>query len=277
MEAALQVLEPDEVTLAELAVTANTEHRCAEQAGVTMLDHAIRAGEALLAARERSPAGEWSNWVADNIDAALVTVQLYMRLARYRDVIETLPDPPTSIKRAKFLLIGLPTTTPDNGQEIPAGPANEARRLRDEGLTYKAIGELFGVSYQTIRRWIDPDVLMRSKESSRRSSKKRHEAAKALRQKELAEAAKKAARKAGADAADAYAMAERLQDVLGRAHRNTDDREAREAWARAGEHYRKMRDEIVRALGVVDRPRTGRPRASQTAHQTAQHHRESTA
>jgi len=46
-------------------------------------------------------------------------------------------------------------------------------------------------------------------------------------------------------------MGESFQDVLGQAHREEDDREAREAWARAGEHYRKMRDEIVRALGVA--------------------------
>lgn len=45
-------------------------------------------------------------------------------------------------------------------------------------------------------------------------------------------------------------MAERMQDVLGRAHSESTDPEGRRALSVAGEHYRKMRDEIVRALGV---------------------------
>jgi hypothetical protein len=57
-------------------------------------------------------------------------------------------------------------------------------------------------------------------------------------------------RKAGAGLAEAYAMAERMQDVIGQAEREAGTREARAALREAGAHYRRMRDEIVRALGV---------------------------
>ena len=46
------------------------------------------------------------------------------------------------------------------------------------------------------------------------------------------------------------AVEQRMQDVLAQAQRETQDSEAREALSRAGVHYRKMRDEIVRALGI---------------------------
>jgi hypothetical protein len=61
---------------------------------------------------------------------------------------------------------------------------------------------------------------------------------------------RRAARKAGGALAEAYAVAERMQDTIAQAHREATDREAREALALAGEHHRKMRDQIVRALGV---------------------------
>jgi hypothetical protein len=60
----------------------------------------------------------------------------------------------------------------------------------------------------------------------------------------------RAVRKAGAATQEAWSMAERFQDVIAQAQRETEDREARAALSRAGEHHRKMRDEIVKALGV---------------------------
>lgn len=62
---------------------------------------------------------------------------------------------------------------------------------------------------------------------------------------------RRALRTASKPLADAYAMAERMQDVLGQAHREATDRQAREHLARAGQHYRAMRDEIVHALGIT--------------------------
>lgn len=47
-----------------------------------------------------------------------------------------------------------------------------------------------------------------------------------------------------------YADSEKMQDLLGQAHREATDKAQREALANAGSHYRAMRDEIVKAMGV---------------------------
>lgn len=62
--------------------------------------------------------------------------------------------------------------------------------------------------------------------------------------------AKRTVRKAGGAIAEAWAMSERMQDVLGQAHREAEDMDARRALSEAGTHYRRMRDEVVRALGT---------------------------
>lgn len=76
-------------------------------------------------------------------------------------------------------------------------------------------------------------------------------AGEALKLVERDQAIKRAVRKHGGARAEAYAMAERMQDVLAQAQRETEDRDARRALSEAGVHYRRMRDEIVRALGVA--------------------------
>lgn len=42
-----------------------------------------------------------------------------------------------------------------------------ARELRAEGLTYSAVGKQLGTSYQTIRRWLDPDYAEKVRQISR--------------------------------------------------------------------------------------------------------------
>lgn len=43
--------------------------------------------------------------------------------------------------------------TPEQRDRIAA----EGRRLRQEGLSWRAIGRIFGVGDQTVRYWADPD------------------------------------------------------------------------------------------------------------------------
>lgn len=50
--------------------------------------------------------------------------------------------------------------------------------------------------------------------------------------------------------AELYANCERMQDVLAQARREATSMEARRALAGAEQHYREMRDDVVRALGV---------------------------
>lgn len=57
-------------------------------------------------------------------------------------------------------------------------------------------------------------------------------------------------KKAGGALAEAYSMAERLDDILGQAHREATEPEVRRELTRAHEYQHAMRDAIVRTLGV---------------------------
>ena len=65
-----------------LATHINEEHRRCEEAFRSTLEHALRAGELLIEAKDGVPHGSWEAWLADNFDGSLRTAQAYMRVAR---------------------------------------------------------------------------------------------------------------------------------------------------------------------------------------------------
>jgi hypothetical protein len=72
------------VTLAELI---NAEHRACEAAAVSAVEHAIRCGELLLEAKERSGHGGWLEWLRKNCEVSSRHAQRYMQLAKDKDKI----------------------------------------------------------------------------------------------------------------------------------------------------------------------------------------------
>lgn len=232
---AVEILEPGTLTLAELAAEANREARLAEEAAQTAVRHWVNAGEALLKVKAQIPASEWVPWLASNFEASPNWGQFCVRLATYRHVVEA--EGVSSVRQARVLIRGLPAI--ERGVEINAR-REQALELRDAGMTYRAIADALGCSLSSVQKWCNPRTRDRMK------ARKREWAA--VRRRMLAE---RQAGRVGGGIAEAYAMAERMQDVLGRAHAEATDLEARRALSLAGEHYRKMRDEIVRALGVT--------------------------
>jgi hypothetical protein len=75
-----------------LATHINEEHRRCEAAFRSGLEHALKAGELLLEAKDGVPHGSWEAWLADNFEGSLRTAQIYMRVARARKQFE---DPKT--------------------------------------------------------------------------------------------------------------------------------------------------------------------------------------
>lgn len=82
----------------ELARIANTEHKLAREAGESMLEHAFRAGEALIAAKARQRHGEWLPWLAANFDGSQGTAKRYMQVASNRSRVSDLDEP--SLRKA---------------------------------------------------------------------------------------------------------------------------------------------------------------------------------
>lgn len=68
--------------LTSLAERINDEHRLAEDAARSAVEHAVKAGELLIEAKGKVAHGEWGDWVKANCSFAERTTQVYMRVAR---------------------------------------------------------------------------------------------------------------------------------------------------------------------------------------------------
>jgi len=82
---------------AALAETANAEHEAAEEAAGRAIEHARRAGEALLAAKERIPHGSWGAWLTDHFQGSERTAQAYMRVAKRWEQLHGNPQAPADL------------------------------------------------------------------------------------------------------------------------------------------------------------------------------------
>jgi hypothetical protein len=77
-----------EKTLGALAERINKEHRQVEAAVTAALDHALKAGELLVQAKEGVPHGSWGAWLAENFDGSDRTARAYMRVYAHREELE---------------------------------------------------------------------------------------------------------------------------------------------------------------------------------------------
>jgi hypothetical protein len=74
--------------LADLARVICEALKAAHQARRNALRLELKAGDALIEVQERVPAGEFEWWLKHNCSLSVRTAQLYMQLARHRDVVE---------------------------------------------------------------------------------------------------------------------------------------------------------------------------------------------
>lgn len=82
----------------ECADIANREHELFRQSGVSMLEHAMKAGEALLAAKAQLAHGEWLPWLAGNFNGTDRLAQMYMKVASNPKRVSDLEEP--SLRKA---------------------------------------------------------------------------------------------------------------------------------------------------------------------------------
>ena len=74
--------------LAELTAAAQQEHLAVGHALGNALRHAMAAGDALLAARELVPAGQWQAYRRKHTDISERSAQVYVRVAKHRADLE---------------------------------------------------------------------------------------------------------------------------------------------------------------------------------------------
>lgn len=96
----------------------NAEHRLAQEAFGEAVQHAIRAGELLAAAKAQLGHGEWLPWLELNFDFSRQTASAYMRLAANREQIE-MESAPSISAALKQLAPGPPTSKPEPPPPAP--------------------------------------------------------------------------------------------------------------------------------------------------------------
>lgn len=238
-------------TLEELAAIANAENDMAEVAIGSLRDvfrtaayHAIRAGEALLKAKDLVEPGAWINWQTDNLTFARSTANRYMRIAAYRDDIDIwLADGGNgTIQGAWKFLMPMPGLHAKNVKR-PDLQA-EAIRLHKQGMTVQSVAQSLGVGWVTVKEWVDPAYSKARSASRRQRRAERKEAEKVLAQKER----ERAVRQRGGSAADAYALLRRALQRLDVALADAVGDEEREQLRSAMAYAHKAEDEIVRAI-----------------------------
>lgn len=229
-------------------------HQAVLRAGVDLVTAAARAGHILLKLKHTyQKPGTWRTWIEQHLPFTYATAHLYMRCALHEDVIRE--QGWTRFSQIKGGLAAL--VPPDHkakgktGKGKPEWVKELARDMHGDGMSYRAIAAELQVNPGSVRCWISPEYRQKCQQKVAEINKRRIRAERALREQERELAVKQAVKKAGAALAEAYATAERMQDVLAQAHRETEDSEARRALSLAGEHHRRMRDQIVRALGVA--------------------------
>lgn len=233
------------LSLDDLAATANREHDLCGETVRSALEHAIAAGEALLAACGQVEEREWPDWLTDNFRGSRRTAARYVRVATHRDRI----DPRTQTLRDAYLAIADQPDALPRGHAIVVPPEKRAAALTlvEHGLSIRAAADEVGVSRNTVSKWVDPKRFAET--AARRKRRQRHARA-ALEAQERQRQIGAAVRKAGAALSEAYSMAARMGKVLDQAEAEATTTEARAALAAARGHYHRMSDEIVRALGV---------------------------
>lgn len=189
-----------EQALLDLVEVIKREQELVVRAGRDRVEHAIRAGEALVQARGHVPYGRWGAFLARRLGGSWADrAAFYMRLAEHQDVVRA-AGPESLSQAARVLETTLPKT-------------ERQRRAR----------------------------------RAQRKRERQHQARLVLERYERERVAKVVVRKQGGAIAEAYAMAERMQDVIAQAQREATDLAVRGDLELASGYHHSTRDHIVRA------------------------------
>lgn len=221
----------------ELKRIAQAQDALALAAGARAVEHALRAGDALIEIRERLGHGAWHRWLEDNWGRSLNRAQAYMRLARFRPIIEA--EKPNTITGATRLLVGM------DDNRVDPSLKTRAQQLRDEGATWDEIASSLGRSAASIRRWLDPQ----QREHARLRAK--HRSKKALREQRQEQRAAQV-RACGGDVQSAYSLIRNAIHVLQAALKSEQNPEARKLFEGATNSLYNAEDKVVAASELAE-------------------------
>lgn len=190
----------DAATAQGLAGRANEEHALVRRSLEDSLRHAIACGDLLRQAQEVVPHGMWAAWAAKELNIGRGTMTSYTRLSIHREHV-LIEGGPQSVGGALAHLRMLDVERRPSGKPMSFDVA-EAKRLRAQGLTLKAVGELLGVAVPTLHAHVSPKgqrYKVRMRAAQREKAKQVREALKRRERDDLAKLR-------GGSPADTYAL-----------------------------------------------------------------------
>lgn len=241
-------------TLDELAQAVNDSHKRVLGGLATALREAINSGEALLEAQRQLEVGSFGSWLGENCVVTLAVAMGYMRLAEFSHLLpEEFTNPQivrqpngkysstATVEKATAYLhaIGAKRAT---GNMRRKADYREVRRLREEGMSKQAIGELLGISKSTV------DIALMSAE---RRKEFRAQVKRRTREKARAVKAQKrlnAAKNVGGDLAEAYSLIRRCLQHVQAAYSSVPPSKARRTLQGALTHLYESEDAIGRSI-----------------------------
>ena len=240
--------------LLHLAAIANAEGALANKATAEAsekmsagLVHALAAGAALWEAREAVPAEDWTAWLEEHIEYAVVTATAFVRLHYYRDQIEA-HDGHLNIITAREFLNGLPSLVDGRNRggvpAIPVEVVEQIRKVRAEGHTFTRVAEIVGVSRGAVQKHCDPDWNRKAAERNR----KRREEKRALELEERRRQRDELAARSGDHPSAAYASIRKAAASLQRAIDGCQDPAQRKELRNALGATHKAEDALVASM-----------------------------
>lgn len=230
-------------TLNQLAAETKQAHERFVEGATATLAHAIRAGLALLEAKNRVDRNGWGRYLEHNVNVSPSVANSYMRIAAYRHQLPQNISPTT----AKKLLTGLPSLQKNGFSEEAR---LEARRLFGEGVAVKKIAKQLGTTSVTVTGWLDPKYVAQKRAAYLQRQERWRAAQEALAEKERQHARKLAAKRAGGALAESYSNLRLHLEALDLAINEATDPEIKAMLRQAIGHAYKAEAKIVEALGA---------------------------
>jgi len=119
-------------SLADLAAHIRSEHEAVCHSARQTLQHAIKAGDLLLQAKQLVEHGRWSDWLDHHCDVSQRSAQAYMRLAKNRSVVEANPQSAADLTIDEALQV-LAKPKPSVEDEVTAALVIVADYLPEKG------------------------------------------------------------------------------------------------------------------------------------------------
>lgn len=257
---AVEILDPGEPTLAELAEAANGTYHAAHTAMGSVIDNVVACGRTLRIAHDRLVGQGWYKWIDENLDFSRERAGKLIRLAaafdagaippeafqQYRSKAGRLHQP--SIGRALAFALALPPLFEPGGPErLPGEKKLEAKQLHKHGFTTSEIAKSLGVSRTWVVEVFDPEAKRRRRARRSQREKLARAAHRALQAQERRKARDNAAKAAGGSLNETYSLIRKALDDAQRAFDAASDSEIRAAVNETMTHLHNAEETISKA------------------------------